>query len=59
MGEVVADYYELAVPRNATPGQYHVEVRVYTNVGGIFSDLPVMQEGVSRDYVALPPITVQ
>ena len=59
MGEVVADYYELAVPGGIEPGQYRVEVRLYSQEGGTFRNLPVTQDGLSRDHLALPPITVR
>ena len=58
-GEVVGDFYELAVPTSAQPGDYHVEIVVYTQEGNTFRNLPVSQDGAAVEKLVLPVFTVQ
>jgi hypothetical protein len=53
-GEVVGDFYELALPQSAQPGDYHIEVIVYTREGSGFRNLPVTQNGTKAEKLALP-----
>ena len=58
-GEVVGDFYELALPPSAQQGKYHVEIVVYTQEGNGFRNLPVTQGGTEADKLALPVFEVQ
>ncbi len=58
-GEVVGDFYELALPRQGLPGVYRLRVMVYESPGpGQWRNLTVSGSEPPRDFIELPPMIV-
>ncbi|MBI4759121.1 MAG: hypothetical protein HY783_09030 [Chloroflexi bacterium] len=58
-GEVVGDFYELALPRQGLPGVYRLRIMVYESPGpGQWRNLTVSGSEPPRDFIELPPMTV-